>query len=154
MSSSFAARGGIWAVAQLVVLIAAIALGPPTRDGWVLPRTPWAGRVLLLVSAAFAIAGFVALGRNLSPFPQPSAHGRLVRHGAYRVVRHPLYSSLILGSIGWALVWQSIPSLAMGLMLALVLDAKSRVEERWLRQKYSEYAEYSRRVRRFIPWIY
>ena len=148
------ARGGVWALAQLVVLIAAITLGPLSSGAWEMSWTTSAGRVLLLLSAAFAIAGFLALGRNLSPFPQPSERGTLVRHGAYRLVRHPLYSSLILGSIGWALVWKSIPSLATGLLLAIVLDAKSRVEERWLREKFSEYDAYSRRARRFIPWIY
>jgi protein-S-isoprenylcysteine O-methyltransferase Ste14 len=153
-SSSFVARGGIWALAQLALVLVAIALGPLTKDTWDLPWATGAGRALLLLSAAFAIGGFFALGRNLSPFPQPNANASQVRHGAYRLVRHPLYSSLILGSIGWALIWQSAASLATGLILALVLDGKSRVEERWLRQKFSDYDEYSRRVRRFIPWIY
>jgi protein-S-isoprenylcysteine O-methyltransferase Ste14 len=38
--------------------------------------------------------------------------------------------------------------------LAPLFDAKARREERWLRQKFPEYAGYERRVWRFVPWIY
>jgi len=152
--SSFRARGGIWAVAQLTVLTLAMTLGPLTRESWESHRANKVGRALLILSAAFAISGFLALGKNLSPFPQPSPGATLVRHGVYRLVRHPLYSSLILGSLGWSLMWRSVPGLASALVLAVLLDAKSRVEERWLRQRFTEYADYERRVRRFIPWIY
>jgi protein-S-isoprenylcysteine O-methyltransferase Ste14 len=40
------------------------------------------------------------------------------------------------------------------LVLALFFDAKARREERWLRQRFSEYARYEARVRRFLPWVY
>jgi protein-S-isoprenylcysteine O-methyltransferase Ste14 len=86
--------------------------------------------------------------------PKPIEDARLVEHGSYAVVRHPLYSSVIFLSLGWALVWQSWPALLASLALAILLDAKARLEERWLREKLREYAAYARRVKRFVPGVY
>jgi protein-S-isoprenylcysteine O-methyltransferase Ste14 len=36
----------------------------------------------------------------------------------------------------------------------VLLEVKSRREERWLREKFPEYAAYQRRVRRLIPFLY
>ena len=41
-----------------------------------------------------------------------------------------------------------------GLQGPHLLDAKARVEERWLSGQYPEYDAYARRVRRFLPWLY
>ena len=61
---------------------------------------------------------------------------------------------MFCGSVGWALVWRSWPALVAALALGPLFDAKARAEERWLRQRFPEYAGYKRRVRRFVPWIY
>ena len=112
------------------------------------------GVILLLVAAWCGIAGTVVLGRNLTPFPRPAPNGRIVQHGIYRLIRHPLYTAVFCASIGWALAWQSAPSLASALALGPFFAAKARREERWLREQYPEYADYERRVRRFVPWLY
>jgi len=70
------------------------------------------------------------------------------------MLRHPLYSSLMFASAGWALVWSSAVALAAALTLAVLLDAKARVEERWLLERFPGYAAYAGRVRRLLPWIY
>jgi protein-S-isoprenylcysteine O-methyltransferase Ste14 len=78
----------------------------------------------------------------------------LVQSGIYQLIRHPLYTAVFCGSVGWALVWRSWPALVAALALAPLFDAKARAEERWLRQQFPEYAGYEQRVRRFVPWIY
>jgi protein-S-isoprenylcysteine O-methyltransferase Ste14 len=50
--------------------------------------------------------------------------------------------------------WQSEPALVAAMVLAWALDRKARLEERWLRERFPEYEDYMRRVRRFLPWIY
>jgi len=79
---------------------------------------------------------------------------QLVQHGIYAVIRHPLYTSVISVSLGWALVWQSWPAILVAAALIPFFHAKAHHEERWLREKFPEYADYERRVRRFIPWLY
>ena len=114
-----------------------------------------AGTVFFVIALGCGFAGTVALGRNLTPFPKPSAHTQLVQGGIYGLMRHPLYTAVFCASVGWALVWQSWPALlARCLRAGKFFDAKARHEERWLRQQFPEYADYEQRVRRFIPWIY
>ena len=108
----------------------------------------------MIVGAGIAIAGALALGRNLTPFPKPLEHAQLVRHGIYAVIRHPLYTSVISLAIGWALVWQSWPALLAAAVLVPFFHAKARREERWLRKKFPEHADYERRLHRFIPRLH
>ena len=154
MSSEFLQRGGLWVLGQGMLLGAVIAGGILCRNQWQSLALPLCGAFLLLVSAGFGWAGTISLGRNLTPFPKPSASSRLVQTGIYGLIRHPLYTAVFCGSVGWALVWRSWPALLAALALAPLFDAKARVEERWLRQQVPEYAGYEQRVRRFVPWIY
>jgi protein-S-isoprenylcysteine O-methyltransferase Ste14 len=147
-------RGGMWIVLQFGTLLGALIVGPLWGGHWEAEPGRTIGRWLLIVSGVIALAGFLALGRNLTPHPKPRTDGTLVRHGIYRLIRHPLYSSLVVGAVGWALLWQSIPALACALLLAWVLNAKASVEEHWLAKQFPDYAEYARHTRRFIPWIY
>lgn len=136
------------------MLLTTVALLAVFFRGRYSPVIVIAGMVLMLVGAGVALAGAMALGRNLTPFPKPSDSAQLVRHGIYAVIRHPLYTSVIAVALGWALVWQSWPALLVAVMLVPFFHAKARHEERWLREKFPDYADYERRVRRFIPWIY
>jgi protein-S-isoprenylcysteine O-methyltransferase Ste14 len=149
-----AARGGIWVVLQFGTIAVALMLGPLWGGHWDAEASVGIGRVFLIFSGVIALAGFVALGRNLTPSPKPRVGGTLVQHGIYRLVRHPLYVSLVLGCLGWGLMWQSGPATGATVFLAWALNAKARVEEAWLQERFPEYADYARRVRRFVPWIY
>ena len=100
------------------------------------------------------IAGSAELSKNLTPFPEPVAQAKLVQHGIYAKIRHPLYTSVILACFGWALAWLSWPSILAAGALIPFFHAKSRQEEERLRDRIPEYAEYMVRIRRFIPWIY
>ena len=137
---------------QSILLAAVMLLAVFFRGGGFQAVVVVAGAVLLLIGAGVALAGALALGRNLTPFPKPGAQAQLVRHGIYAVVRHPLYVSVMAGAVGWALVWQSWPALLTATALIPFFLAKARREERWLREKFPEYAEYERLVRGFVPW--
>jgi protein-S-isoprenylcysteine O-methyltransferase Ste14 len=150
---NFRERGGLWVIAQLTVLLAAAIAGP-----WSMPNR-WVpngslGTLILILSGILALLGSLHLGQNLTPHPAPRSNATLVQHGIYGWMRHPLYTSLMLAALGWALLWQSLPALLACVILILVLDAKARVEERWLLQRFPAYAEYARRVRKFVPWLY
>jgi protein-S-isoprenylcysteine O-methyltransferase Ste14 len=148
----FFQHGGAWVLAQSGLLAAVILLAAFFRRGGFHPVIVIAGVVLLLVGAGVALAGVVALGGNLTPLPKPGDQAQLVRHGIYAVIRHPLYTSVMAGAIGWALVWQSGPALLAAASLIPFFLAKARREERWLRDQFPEYAGYERQVRGFVPW--
>ena len=154
MSNGFVQRGGWWVVGQFLLLSAIAILGITCRATLKPPLILPFGVVFLLASAICGVSGALALGRNLTPFPKPSANAQFVQHGIYARIRHPLYTAVFFAAVGWSLIWQSLPALAVSLGLAIFFDAKARHEERLLRAKFLNYAAYERRVRRFIPWLY
>jgi protein-S-isoprenylcysteine O-methyltransferase Ste14 len=77
-----------------------------------------------------------------------------VTHGAYGFVRHPIYSAVIIGAAGLGLITENWLRLAITVLLVIFFDSKARVEERWLEEKYPNYAAYKTRVKKLIPWVY
>jgi protein-S-isoprenylcysteine O-methyltransferase Ste14 len=154
MSNDFIQRGGWWVVGQFLLLLAIAGLDL-TGHAATKPLPIFiCGLVLIVAATLVSLAGLLALGRNLTPFPKPSARTELVQHGIYALIRHPLYTSVFCAAVGSSLLFQSWPALVLSLGLAIFFDAKARREERWLRRQFPDYAGYERRVRRFIPWIY
>ncbi len=98
-----------------------------------------------------AVLGFRDLGTNLSPWPRPHATNRLVTHGIYRRLRHPLYLSLIVLAVGWSMWSQSWAAFIASVLLALVLKGKAAHEELLLAQRHPDYASYARTTGSFLP---
>lgn len=112
------------------------------------------GLVLLLLGAGLAVAGVFFLGGNLTAVPHPKQNSSLVTSGAYALVRHPIYSGIILGAFGWGFLYSSLLTLALAAILFLFFDIKSRQEERWLSEKFDDYSAYQQRVKKLIPFLY
>ena len=58
---------------------------------------------------------------------------------------------MVCGWAGWIHGWLTVVY-ALGLLV--FFDAKTRVEERWLKERFSSYAAYQKRVRKLIPFVY
>ena len=152
-------RGELFVIAQFVVF-GLIALAPRNLPGF----PEWsnsfktagtiAGGLMLVSGFMLAAAGTFNLGRKLTPFICPKAGSLLLEKGAYRLVRHPVYSGLLQICFGWGLWTHGWLTLGYGLILFLIFDLKSRREEQFLRARFPGYAAYSRRVKRLIPFIY
>jgi protein-S-isoprenylcysteine O-methyltransferase Ste14 len=154
MSNGFVQRGGWWVVGQFLLLLDIAGLDL-TGHVAMKPQPAFIGGLILIATATLcSLAGLLALGRNLTPFPKPSAKTELVQHGIYRLIRHPLYTSVFCAAAGSSLIFQSWQALVASIALGIFFDAKARREEGWLRQQFPDYAGYERRVRRFIPWVY
>ena len=154
MSNGFVQRGGWWVVGQFVLLVGIASLAITGRTSAENTFFNYGCWLCFAIAALSGLGGIASLGRNLTPFPKPAKNTRFVQHGIYRHIRHPLYVAVICSALGWSLFWASWLALAGTLILAAFLDAKARHEERWLCERFPEYADYQRRVRRFIPWIY
>lgn len=149
---------GTWLVVAQVVLLGAIGVGIAV-DG----STAFGDDPLLRLTGVVMAGGGVALGwvaaRALGPAlvisPEPRAGANLVDHGPYRLVRHPVYGSVLLVVTGVALALGSSLGLAGVPVLSAFLVAKVRYEETRLRIRYPGYASYRRRVRGwFIPGVF
>jgi protein-S-isoprenylcysteine O-methyltransferase Ste14 len=98
--------------------------------------------------------GLLHIRDYLTPLPYPVDHSRLVRHGAYAVVRHPLYSSQLFAGLGWTLFQLSLSHAVVLLVGFFFFDHKASKEERWLQERHTDYADYARCVKKLVPWVY
>jgi protein-S-isoprenylcysteine O-methyltransferase Ste14 len=93
------------------------------------------------------------LGTSWSVTLQVREQHRLVTDGVYRRIRHPMYASLFLYSLGQILVlpnWLAGPSylVAFGILYAL----RFRAEERMMLEEFGdEYSAYMAKTRRLVP---
>ncbi|MEG4984526.1 isoprenylcysteine carboxylmethyltransferase family protein [Microcoleus sp. BR0-C5] len=110
--------------------------------------------ILGLTGLIFIIKALIDLGKNLTPLPYPREDGELVQTGIYGIVRHPLYSGLILAALGWTLFQMSISHLIVSALLIILFEIKANREETWLTKKYPDYSEYRQKVKKLIPGIY
>jgi protein-S-isoprenylcysteine O-methyltransferase Ste14 len=150
---------GEWYVVIQIVLFVVVAFGPRQVEGLVWPSSVGTtatvvGVALMSVGAVLLSLALGKLGRNLTPLPYPKDDGALVQTGAYRFVRHPIYTGGVALAVGWACFVHGTLTLAYALMLFVLFDVKSRREERWLVAKFSQYPAYQKRVRRLIPFLY
>ncbi len=146
-------RGEGWFILQL--LLFALILLAARFEAFPFPL--WMRAIGLLFLAAGGVLGtwgIAALGRNLTPFPMPKPGGYLVTSGVYGLVRHPIYAGIILGTLGWALLFASLFGMLLTMIAFAFFDLKSRQEERWLAQTYPQYPDYQRRVKKLIPFLY
>ena len=115
---------------------------------------PCIGLVVLLLGLAFACWARVALGRNWSATVQLKQGHELVTAGPYRWVRHPIYTGMLSGVLGSALVigeWRGLVALAL---IFVSFAYKLRHEESWMREQFgAAYVEYMRRTKALIPGV-
>jgi protein-S-isoprenylcysteine O-methyltransferase Ste14 len=152
---------GPWRLLFYIILIAATAyLLSPRRSHLPLfsvnAITQSIGILLCAAGVAFAIWARRTLGRNWSGMVMIKQDHELIQRGPYAVVRHPIYTGLILASAGSVLAL--IPTAAGFLAVlawALAYYLKARYEERVLTGEFGEqYVEYKKRVRAaLIPFV-
>ena len=106
----------------------------------------WLGGIGILLSA-------ITIRSSLTAVPLPKEHGKLGTTGLYKYVRHPMYTSVLLLSLGIALLSGNLIKYALVVGLYLLFYFKSTYEERYLRQKYDNYKEYAKRTPRFVPFV-
>jgi len=80
--------------------------------------------------------------------------GGLVTNGPYRWFRHPIYTAVIYFSWACLIAFPKIEVLVAVLFITVGLFIRMLLEEKALNKVYPEYAEYSKRAKRLIPFIF
>jgi protein-S-isoprenylcysteine O-methyltransferase Ste14 len=150
-------RGEGWVIIQAAFLAAIFTAGVLTGPDWPQGHSTALqaiGGVLVVVGVIVGVLGLRALrGAMTGPLLAERA-SHLVEDGMYALMRHPIYAGQILITLGWSLLRSSFATLLLSLMYAVFLDLKGRREETVLSERFSQYADYARRVRRFLPGVY
>ncbi len=120
------------------------------QAGW------WPVRIAGIVCAVYATGMLLGsagtLGRMLVPQAVVRPDHELVTRGPYALVRHPAYSGDLALWFGAALATLNLALLALFPLYVLGARAQAGVEEHVLTERFGDaYADYSRRVGRFLP---
>jgi len=111
--------------------------------------------LLLLFSLILVVHGFYLLRMIGRPRGGIESTTTLIVQGAYKYIRHPLYSSLLF--LGWGVFFKA-PSLLGGVLVvaaSVFLIATARVEEvENLRKFGDDYAAYMKTTKMFIPFLF
>lgn len=111
---------------------------------------PMVGNGIAVVSVILLVYSLLSLGRNIGFIP---AQRRIVTRGAYRFVRHPIYTGTFVSLLAFVLRSYSVLNLTMAAALIALLMVRGVVEEHFLRQDPG-YAAYLQEVRwRWFPGI-
>jgi protein-S-isoprenylcysteine O-methyltransferase Ste14 len=147
---------------RVFVIIGALLLilpHPPLRwlgERFIAPGLVGYGLGLAVIAAGlgFAVWARVYLGRNWSGTVTIKQDHELVRNGPYAIVRHPIYSGILLALLGTAIAvgeWRGLLAFAA---IAAGFLIKMRAEERFMSEVFGEqYARYRREVPALIPFV-
>jgi protein-S-isoprenylcysteine O-methyltransferase Ste14 len=123
-----------------------------------IPRTlakALTGLVLTSAGVAFAIWARKTLADNWSAQPEVKQNHELIVSGPYKIVRHPIYTGILIAVLGTAVMIGQVRGFIALAISFIALWHKSGFEEDLMRRQFpQQYDAYARSVKRLIPWIF
>jgi len=114
----------------------------------------WVGAALTAAGLAFTFWARHHLGRNWSGVVTVKQDHELVTGGPYALVRHPIYTGLLLAFVGSALARGELRGLVAVLLALASFWRKMRTEERFMSERFgAPYTAYAARVAKLVPWL-
>ena len=148
----FSERGGWWVVAQFALFGLILLALRRNEDPMLFLRVlGWA-----LVGVALIVGGSAAwmIRSKITAMPAPVEGAELFETGPFAIVRHPIYSGVIVGFVGLATKGGNVWALALALLLVPFFVAKTNHEEELLVARFPQYRAYQERVpHRVLPWV-
>jgi protein-S-isoprenylcysteine O-methyltransferase Ste14 len=114
----------------------------------------WSGAAVTASGLLFSVWARHHLGNNWSQSVTVKEGHELITSGPYALVRHPIYTGLLLGFLGCAVARGEWRGLLAVVLVFVALWTKLRLEEKWMRAQFGEpYEAYSRQVSALVPYI-
>ena len=135
----------------IAVLVVQIYLADPLRLGWV---GAIGGTLVLAGLALLATTQYFNRPGNWSVHPLPRRDGQLITGGPYAVIRHPMYTAVLLTAVGATGLALSTASVLCTLALGVVLVLKINIEEREMAAKFPGWEQYVTRTKRLVPKLW
>lgn len=83
-----------------------------------------------------------------------TSEGGLVTTGPYRYWRHPIYASIIYFVWAGQVEAPARLPIALAVVATLGLFGRMLIEERFLTAAHTDYAQYSKRAKRLVPFVF
>jgi protein-S-isoprenylcysteine O-methyltransferase Ste14 len=119
------------------------------------PRLDWSLFAAVILAFAFCWWARLHLGRLWSGFVTLKEGHHIVDTGPYGLVRHPIYSGLMVAALATAFMRASPAAFAGAVLLTVGFGITALIEERFLRTELGKeaYDAYSRKVGMLIPKV-
>jgi protein-S-isoprenylcysteine O-methyltransferase Ste14 len=102
-----------------------------------------AGIVLFIIGLTIRVSAAVTLNKSYSPTLEVRDDHRLVKHGVYKYIRHPIYTGVFVGVLATPVYTSSLLGFLIALMTVPLFTYRMGVEEKMLTDEYGdEYREY------------
>ena len=149
--------GIIW-----LVIMVSITAGINVAKLWPTAALPY-GQMFAVVGVILFVAGLllrwwaiITLGRFFTVDVTIEKDHELVERGPFRLVRHPSYTGVLLAFVGFALTlrnWAALLVILVPIFAAFI--RRMNVEEEALSKALGlRYADYMRRTKRLMPFVY
>ena len=151
-----------WLRYRIVLVIACLLLIngrrlPYPLSAHIIPHTEataWTGAVLCIVGLAFTIWARATLGRNWSAAVTLKESHELIDRGPYRLVRHPIYTGLMIMFFATVIALGHLAGIIGALLVFVSFWIKLGDEEKLMLKQFPEqYAAYQQHVKRIIPFV-
>jgi len=143
-------------IRALIVVVAILLVRFGVFRGHDLNTDPWRaglGLVLFASGLGFAIWARVHIGRNWGTPMTQKDEPELVSSGPYRLVRHPIYSGVLVAGVGTAIAL-SWPWLIAVVLAGIYFIYSATVEEHYLTEQFPDtYPVYKRSTKMLLPFI-
>ncbi len=144
-------------IRAVILVLALLLVRFGAFGGHGLNSDPWRaglGLVLFAAGLGLAIWARVNIGRNWGTPMSQKNDPELVTSGPYHLVRHPIYSGILLASVGTA-VALSWPWLIAVLLAGVYFVYSATVEERYLIEQFPDaYPAYQRSTKMLVPFVF
>jgi len=146
---------------RIVLILGAIFLAVPAHGYsgplhlWHVTRVEaWICVAVIALGFAFSWWARIHLGRLWSGHITRKANHRIIDTGPYGLVRHPIYTGILLAVFATMAAKGTVPGVVGAVMITLGLWMKARLEEDWLRQELGPdlYDSYRARVPMLLPF--
>jgi protein-S-isoprenylcysteine O-methyltransferase Ste14 len=145
----------------VIVVVAALVLARPLSSSsirnkiWA-PSPTWStvALVFVIVGAAFAVWARVTIGTNWSGVVTVKENHELIQRGPYHLVRHPIYSGLLLMGLASAVAYDEPYGFAVLGIAIVVFVPKMMLEEKLMTEQFpDQYPQYRKHVKAIIPFV-
>jgi protein-S-isoprenylcysteine O-methyltransferase Ste14 len=114
----------------------------------------FAGIIIIIIGTFVNIKGRIDLGKNWANQIKIYQNHEFITRGVYKIVRHPLYASLIWIFFGASLAYLNYGGfLANALIFFPFMHYRAKQEEKLLEKEFTEYKNYKLKTGMFFPKI-